>query len=388
MRTSVLTFGLSKRWSTCKLLASSLFACATVSSVTLAQPQPTTVDPQSKRAVQAVPLPANGAEDQTSWIIQPDVPRIPKLAGVDAKLPPHIERRMSYAFDLAQRGAIYTSNSEFRSVLGLCALELDSREGGVRHREALRQGFTALDQSDDFEVTQLNRRDLANAVTMAGGDGTGQRNSNSPQAVDPIQAVQIRYTYAEQQLAYACQGLPGASLAFYGLGRTMVDPGSHTANSVAKAAVLQQTALEIAPQNVLAGNELGVLLAEHGQLDEAEKMFRQCVATDATPEAWRNLAVVYARKGDQASSRSARAAGEALAKTGGTATRLQGGETVANATPVTGAVKQTQFVNNDATSNQFKDGSDGAADPAKSQSKPGLMERLNLSSMLPSILRH
>jgi tetratricopeptide (TPR) repeat protein len=366
------------------LLASSLFACATTARVTSAQAQTqqTAADPQIKRTVQAMPLPANGADDQTSWIIEPDVPRIPKLSGVDTKLPPHIERRMSYAFDLAQRGAIYTSNSEFRSVLGLCALELDSREGGVRHREALRLGFAALDQSDDFEVTQPNRRDPADADAAAPRDDAGQTNVSSSQAVDPIQAVQARYTYAQQQLSYACQGLPGASLAFYGLGRTMVDPGSHTANSVAKAAVLQQTALAIAPRNVLAGNELGVLLAEHGQLDEAEKMFRQCVATDATPEAWRNLAVVYARKGDQASSRSARAAGDALAKTARPATKSPGGETVADATPVT----QTQFVNNDP-SNQTKNGSDGAADSAKTPSKPGLMERLKLSSMLPSILR-
>ena len=54
-------------------------------------------------------------------------------------------------------------------------------------------------------------------------------------------------------------------------------------------------------------------LAQHGQLDDAEKIFKQCVATDATPETWRNLAVVYARKGNEPASRSAMAAGDALA---------------------------------------------------------------------------
>ena len=67
------------------------------------------------------------------------MPRIPKIAGLDRQLPPHIEQRLSRAFDLAQRGATYSANIEFREVLSLCALELDSREGTTSHREAMRQ---------------------------------------------------------------------------------------------------------------------------------------------------------------------------------------------------------------------------------------------------------
>jgi predicted Zn-dependent protease len=107
--------------------------------------------------------------------------------------------------------------------------------------------------------------------------------------------------------------LPGASLAFYGLGRTIVLPGTRIAHSSGKAALYQRVALGIAPQNLLAANELGVLLAQHGQLQDAERIFQQCVATDATPQTWRNLAVVYARQGNEQASRSALAAGEALA---------------------------------------------------------------------------
>ena len=73
-------------------------------------------------------------DGQMSWIIEPEVPRIPKIAGLDPQLPPHIVRRLSYAFDLAHR-APYTADSEFRAVLGLCALEMDAREGGTARRE-------------------------------------------------------------------------------------------------------------------------------------------------------------------------------------------------------------------------------------------------------------
>jgi hypothetical protein len=312
MNKTALTVDPRTRWSKRLLLTSAIFGCATTSGMQTLQAQtlPTT-DPMARRPVHAVPLPTNGTDDQASWIIEPDAPRIPKIAGVDATLPPHIERRMSYAFDLAQRGAIYTANSEFRGVLGLCALELDSREGGTRRREALRQGFTALDQSDDLEVGQPRR---AENGTSGDGNGIAPAGPYASPSVDPIQAVQARYQFAQQQLSFACQGMPGASLAFYGLGRTMVDPGSRTVNGVAKAAVLQQTALVVAPQNVLAANELGVLLAEHGQLGEAERIFQQCIATNATPETWRNLAAVYMREGKADASRSATAASDALAE--------------------------------------------------------------------------
>ena len=90
-------------------------------------------------------------------------------------------------------------------------------------------------------------------------------------------------------------------------------PGTRISHASGKAALFQRVALAIAPQNLLAANELGVLLAQHGQLHDAERIFQQCVATDATPETWRNLAVVYARQGNEMASRSAMAAGEALA---------------------------------------------------------------------------
>jgi Tfp pilus assembly protein PilF len=129
---------------------------------------------------------------------------------------------------------------------------------------------------------------------------------------DAIQAVQAYYAFAEQRFTDSCRGMPGASLAFYGLARTCVSPGTQVTHAAGKAAMLQRVALAIAPQNVLAANELGVLLAEHGQLDEAERLFRRCLETSPTPETWRNLAVVHARKGDGVASQAALTAAEAL----------------------------------------------------------------------------
>jgi tetratricopeptide (TPR) repeat protein len=286
--------------------------CSTTLCGGRASAQAPVTDPAANRNVQAIQLPSTNIDGQTSWMIEPEVPRIPKIAGLDGQLPPHIERRLSYAFDLAQRGAPYTADAEFRAVLGLCALEMDAREGSTARREALREGLVALQEADQFGGDQVDWRDAADVRPIAASHTT-KVLANAQQPVDSIKAVQAYYLYAEQKLTAACHGLPGASLAFYGLGRTIVLPGTRIAHSSGKAALFQRVALSIAPQNLLAANELGVLLAQHGQLHDAERIFQQCVATDATPETWRNLAIVYARQGNDEASRSAQAAGDALA---------------------------------------------------------------------------
>lgn len=325
---------------------------------------------ETRRTVQAIRLEPSVADGQTSWIIEPDVPRIPKVAGLEESLPPHIERRMAYAFDLAQRGAPYSAQSEFRAVLALCALELDAREGGTSRRQALYEGWTALEEADDFATDASNWRSALDARQIAASHVTPVLKRDDQPMIDPIQAAQTYYIYAEERLSYACGGLRGASLAFYGLGRTYVVPGVHMTHAAGKAALLQRVALRVAPQNALAGNELGVLLAQHGRLDEAEQIFQQCVATDATPETLRNLAAVYARKGDETASRTAIAASDALA-----AKR-----------------RESQPVTADPVAEQQDGAAANGAVPDNSQpqeppQKTGLFSKLDLASILPAWLR-
>jgi hypothetical protein len=267
---------------------------------------------QRPRSVQAIAVPTQGPNGLSSWIIEPDAPRIPKIAGLESQLPPHIQRRLEYAFDLAQRGATYSASAEFQAVLGLCAHELDARSGTTCYRDALCQGWTALNEADDFEESRTGLLDPTEIRHIASIHST--RLLADPESkIDSMQAVQAYYAFAEERLASACKEMPAASLAYYGLGRTFVIPGCRVTHGAAKAALLQRVALIIAPQNVLAGNELGVLLAQHGHLDASEKLFRECLAISPRPETWRNLATVHARNGNQAASQSAMAAGDALA---------------------------------------------------------------------------
>ncbi len=355
----------SGHWLTLAAVIVSLSGCATKTAqiaVTSPADQPS-IDVAMQRPVQAVALDPTGSDGQASWIIEPDVPRIPKVAGLETQLPPHIARRMSYAFDLAQRGATYSANGEFRAVLGLCALELDAKTGGAAHREALRQGLTALDEADEFSGEQFDWRSSADVRRAAAAHVTPIFRQSPDVPTDAVQAAQAYYTYAEQRMAAGCQGMPAASLAFYGLGRTLVMPGLQVTNAAGKAALLQRVALQVSPQNVLAGNELGVLLAQHGHLDEAERLFEQCVATNATPEAWRNLSVVYARKGNDAASRAAQRAGDAVAAQSAAEAAVARDATPRPEPPL------------------------APAEATESQKKPSVLARWNVVPELPKIFR-
>jgi tetratricopeptide (TPR) repeat protein len=296
----------------CLALSFAITGCATPSKSKVAASEPAPSDVEVVQSIAPINAPANAKEEQTSWIIAQDVSRIPKVAGVDLQLPPHIERRMNYAFDVVQRGATYSGVAEFRAVLGLCALELDAREGGTAHREALREGLVALEEADELSGDQMDWRESSDVRRTLAGHQTSAVNKDSATAIDAIHAVQAYYAFAEKRLTFACGGIPGSSLAFYGYGRTLSIAGSNISHSAAKAVLLQRIALAIEPQNGLAGNELGVLLARHGQLDEAERVFRRALEADPNADTYRNLAVVYARKGDEAASRQAMLSSETI----------------------------------------------------------------------------
>ena len=383
MKITKLTCGSNKAWVVCVSLAASTVGCATIlPSRTSSAPVDAELTPVANRTVQTIRQEPNEVDGQTSWIIEPDVPRIPKITGMELQLPPHIEQRLGRAFDLAQRGATYSANSEFREVLALCALELDARNRMTDHRHALRQGLIALDEADEISGHRIDWTDAADVRLATAGHSTPVLHGGVPAGVDAIQVAQLYYSFAEERFAYACEGIPAASLAYYGLARTFVQPGTRYMHAAGKAATLQRVALRIAPQNVLAGNELGVLLAQHGHLDEAESLFKQCVAIEATPEAWQNLAVVYARQGDADASQAARTAGSELAASKKAATQVvtnsARGTLVAASSTNAQILAQTESDDTSETSNH--------SNQLELQRK-GLWERLELSQKLPQVFR-
>jgi hypothetical protein len=220
------------------------------------------------------------------------------------------EETVKNGFNLAERAALYTARSQFMEALRTLAAALDAQKKTQAHCQALAAGLTALKEVDDF-VPQAGKVETSlNMKLIVDGHRTPVLKNRSVDKVSPLEAKRIYLTYAQEQLAAAGADQPVASLALYGLGKVCTAPaalhGPKDQVAEGKAVVLYQAALVVAPENFMAANELGVTLAKFGRFQEAQTALAHAAALSNSPVAWRNLATVCQRSGDQQRAAHAR----------------------------------------------------------------------------------
>ncbi len=210
-------------------------------------------------------------------------------------------------YRLAERRAVHAARVEFVAALRLLAR---SRDGDRRAEcsHALENGLRGLHDAD-----RIARQ-------------------------ESIEAVQSHLFRVQQALAYSVAHEPVGSLALSALarGQLATADGDDTPDPMAcpKAAALYQAALAVDPSNVLAANELGVLLARYGRMEDAQNAFRHALAVSPQPELWENLAVVYAKLGQLALAERAKAEGQKLLSARRTATLGDPARPSSSVTPV------------------------------------------------------
>jgi tetratricopeptide (TPR) repeat protein len=207
-------------------------------------------------------------------------------------------------FDFASRRALYSAEAEFISSLRVLTRALDRRDGNKEHAAALAEGITALEESVDFLASGSElEADFDVSMIVAGHRTSVLRGGDGLREMTPLDAVQHYYAFAQQRLADAVAGEPSGSFALYGLGKMhaalAVEPGANPEALEPKAMVFHQAALKASPTNYMAANELAVLLARYGQLDEARNLLRHSISIDPQPSTWHNLAMVHAQLGEQ-----------------------------------------------------------------------------------------
>jgi tetratricopeptide (TPR) repeat protein len=150
---------------------------------------------------------------------------------------------------------------------------LDSQRSTNAHSRALAQGIRALEEIPD----------VARAATATVDD------------LPSGQALQRCLGYAQQQLASSAGDLQPAASALFALGKLEMTSALSKIGSpeAARAAVYFQAALQVNPRHALAANELGVLLARHGRIDEAKAALQYSARIAPQPAVWRNLAIIH-----------------------------------------------------------------------------------------------
>lgn len=220
------------------------------------------------------------------------------------------EQTVRWAFNRAERGALYSARAQFAEALRSIAEALDVQRNTAAHARALSAGLRALDEVNDFVPRDVRSQADMNLQLMVDAHHTPVLKNRSLEGVTLATAQRMYLTYAQEQLAAAGGDQSVSSLALYGLGKVCTAPaalhGPRGKLDEGKAVVFYQSALIVDTQNFMAANELGVVLTKFGRWDDARNALEHAVAASGTPTSWRNLAVVCNRMGDQAKAAAAR----------------------------------------------------------------------------------
>jgi tetratricopeptide (TPR) repeat protein len=237
-----------------------------------------------------------------------------QLAMISNRAGEHIE----YAFNLAERGALYSAEAEFTQGLVLIAQALDAQHHTQGHSTAVAAGLRALHEADDF--MPRGGQTLVRVEDVVPSHKTPVWNNVRPEQVPPLVAMQRYYAYAQQQFTISGTSVPAAAMALYGLGRLQsalsAEDSVKKMTAGPKAMALYRATLDIDPNNYLAANELGVLYGRYGQLNDAEASLRRSIAIAPRTENLHNLADVLDRMGNSAGAAEARQQ-ELVAKSSG-----------------------------------------------------------------------
>ena len=229
------------------------------------------------------------------------------------------EQRLREGFRLADRQAIFLARGEFIAALELICQANDQRHGTQFYSQALVAGLAALDESRDFARARPTRKPL-DVARIASGHRTKIISAEECATISPLAAAKRYYAYSQEQLAGATAGEPRSSIALYGLGRLAMAAGeaapAERMEHSARAMVLHQAALMADRNNYRAANELGVLLARHGDYGSARTLLLHSVRLSPHPSTYRNLVVVHSKLGEKDLAQQASQHGLAMERAG------------------------------------------------------------------------
>ena len=220
-------------------------------------------------------------------------------------------------FALAERGALFSAESEFIQTLRDLAQALDAAQDTSSHTQSLALGLRAVQEAEDFQPKGSRiETQLPMAVLIASHQTPLLKNA--PANLTPQQAKQQYQAYAQEQMAVALGNEPIGSLALFALAKvqTAIDSKkpSDSGAGLARAMTYHRAALLVEPNNFLAANDLGVLLARQGRWNEARAVLEHSLAISPQVATWQNLAAVHQNLNQMDLARQSQQQAELLAQ--------------------------------------------------------------------------
>jgi len=216
--------------------------------------------------------------------------RSPRLEEIAREADGHTRR----GFELASRRAHHSARAEFIQALRLVAQGLDVEHNTSTHSAALAAGLAAIDEAEDFLPTGSRLEAQLDLPGLIAGHRTPVLKGPQSRHLTPLEALETYFTFAQEQLATAAGDEVAGSIALHALGKLNAARGPQTPVAQPKAVTFYQAALVVCPANSLAANDLGVLLARAGRLEDARRVLAHSLSLSNDPTTRYNLDLVQA----------------------------------------------------------------------------------------------
>jgi tetratricopeptide (TPR) repeat protein len=251
---------------------------------------PASHDPPAAPLGQAIPA---EAAPQPLPPVADNLPRSEQLESLAREA----DKQIRHGFELANRGAYFAAQAEFVAALRLVAQALDAEHRTSEHSQALSNALLAIREAQDFLPHGAKTEADLDLPTLVAGHRTPALKSVPAADLRAFTALRTYFTYAQEQLSVAAGHEVAGSMALYALGKLHTSCARlNVPEMVAcqpKAKVFYQAALLTVPDNFMALNDLGVLLAQDGNYREARVMLERSVALQRNSAVLANLALVY-----------------------------------------------------------------------------------------------
>ena len=266
------------------------------------------VELSSQRASSAVASPgrvysAEEIDDDALYAAKASASDVLAYFPAESELGEQFRPEVQAAFTLARNGALHAARDRFESILLQLARAKDASQMTDRHSRALAAGLRALEEADDFLMTRSEQS--IDTLALAAGHQTPMLRDASllqdrSKWTLPHEAIAMYHRYAERKLGAATGGEQSGSMVLYGLGKIYQQLAARhdtMPQALRKSLTMYRGAVLAHPQNHLAANEAGVLLARAGRFEQALPLLEQAVQLAQSSVTHQNLAYVYAKRG-------------------------------------------------------------------------------------------
>jgi tetratricopeptide (TPR) repeat protein len=211
-------------------------------------------------------------------------------------------QRIEYGKTLSRRGAAFSARQEFLAAMQIIANANDAATGSSRHSQALKNALLAIKEAADFSVANPEQQIQMDVASVAETHRSNILTNEQAQNLAPVQAMNRYFAAAQQNLDVAGGRNVVSAEVFFCLGKlnTLLTRNEKVLGpyDTARSVVFHQAALLSDQQHHRSSNELGVLFAKNGRLDQAKLLFERSLISRPTARTWQNLAEAHRRLGE------------------------------------------------------------------------------------------